>query len=385
MDKPKITAIETYEFTYEVRNVNPGMPFYEPGAISMQKGAALKIHTNMGLTGEYVTHWGAWDITMIPLIAGYLIGKDPLEREKLYTEIKLRLKSYSRMGLGLVDTVLWDIAGKYYNAPIYELLGGYRKALPCYASTLIGDNSEGGLSSPEAYADFAEQCLEMGYKAFKIHDWQDGLTQRTATAVHAVAKRVGGKMDLMLDPSCSFNTFADGLKVGKVCDEESFFWYEDPFRDGGVSQFAHRKLRQLIRTPLLITELHRGLEPKVDFALADATDYLRGDPASDGGITGVMKLAHAAEALGIDVELHLTGPDRRHCMAAMRNSNYYEMGLVHPNVLVTDPPVYTDGYAESLDAIDENGCVPVPEGPGLGVEYDWEYVRKRQTASATYT
>jgi L-alanine-DL-glutamate epimerase-like enolase superfamily enzyme len=125
-------------------------------------------------------------------------------------------------------------------------------------------------------------------------------------------------------------TFGDALKLGRACDEYGFFWYEASFRDGGVSAHAHRKLRQLIKTPLLQLEHVRGLESHVDFIEAEATDFVCGDPDYDGGITGVMKIAHAAEGFGLDVELHVTGPDRRHLMAAMRNTNYYEMGLLHP-------------------------------------------------------
>ena len=59
-----------------------------------------------------------------------------------------------------------------------------------------------------------------------------------------------------------------------------------------------------------------------DMALDEATDFWRADPY-DGGITGVMKVAHSAEGYGMDVELHIAGPAQRHCMAAMRNSNFY--------------------------------------------------------------
>ena len=76
----------------------------------------------------------------------------------------------------------------------------------------------------------------------------------------------------------------------------------------GVSQFAHRKLRQLIKTPLLLGEHVRGLEPQVDLIAAEATDFVRADPDYDGGITGVMKIAHAAEGFGLDVEIHAPGP-----------------------------------------------------------------------------
>ena len=196
--------------------------------------------------------------------------------------------------------------------------------------------------------------------------------------VLAVRKAVGDEMDLMLDPACELTTFGDAVTVGHACDDARFYWYEDPFRDGGISQFAHRKLRQLIRTPLLQTEHVRSLEPHIDFVLADATDFVRGDIGYDG-ITGVMKLAHAAEALGIDIEFHGPGPAQRQCMAAIRNTNYYELGLVHPKA----PASHADGlfkdYSDSLDAIDERGHLPVPNGPGLGVDIDWDWVKAHET------
>lgn len=257
--------------------------------------------------------------------------------------------------------------------------------MPCYASTHFGDNQPGGLNSPEAYADFAEQCLEMGYPGFKIHPpWVSDSAEEHVALIHAVGKRVGGKMDLMVDPCCTLNTFGDALKVGRACDEERFFWWEDPFRDGGISAFAHRKLRQLVKTPLLQGEHLRGLEPHIDLIVAEATDFVRGDPDYDGGVTGVMKLAHAAEGFGLDVELHVVGPVRRHLMAAIRNMNYYEMMLVHPKVMPSASPIYKDGYRDGLDAIDENGCIEVPQGPGLGVEYDWDYITKHSTGLIVY-
>ncbi len=95
------------------------------------------------------------------------------------------------------------------------------------------------------------------------------------------------------------------------------------------------------------------------------------------GITGVMKLAHACEALGIDIEFHGPGPAQRQCMAAIRNTNYYEMGLLHPQAPASHPEgLYRGGYRDATDAIDANGHVPVPQGPGLGVEIDWDWVKR---------
>ena len=116
-----------------------------------------------------------------------------------------------------------------------------------------------------------------------------------------------GEWILMLDPFCTLQTFADALRVGRTCDEYGYLWYEDPFRDGGVSTFAHRKLRELIRTPLLELEHVRGLEAHVDMIVGGGTDFVRVDPDYDGGVSGSMKIAHAAEGFGLDVELHGPG------------------------------------------------------------------------------
>ena len=139
-----------------------------------------------------------------------------------------------------------------------------------------------------------------------------------------------------------------------------------------MSHYAHRQLRRALTTPLLQGEHLHLVEAHVDMAAAEATDFARADPEYDGGITGVMKIAHAAEGFGMDLELHIAGPAQRHCMAAMRNSNFYEMGLVHPKLdNIVSLPIYQDGYADELTSIDQNGCVQVPQGPGLGVGYDW--------------
>ena len=386
MAEPRITGIEVHTYTYTLNDLgtdyNGFNLVYVPGSTVVQTNHIIRILTDVGLVGEYAGGSAA-DYAILPSFAHYLIGKHALERERIYTDVKRALRQVARIGLAPVDIALWDLAGKYYQTPIYRLLGGYKERLPCYASTYHGDTS-GGLDSPEAYADFALQCRDMGYPAFKIHGWgQAPIAQEIAT-VQAVRTRVGDGIDLMLDPACEYITFGDALKVGWACDAARCLWYEDPYRDGGISQFAHRKLRQLIKTPLLMTEHVRSLEPHVDFALAEATDFLRGDVGYDG-ITGVMKLAHAAEGLGLDIEFHGPGPAQRQCMAAVRNTNYYEMGLIHPHAPAShDSHLYTDGYRDTLDAIDSNGCVPVPQDPGLGVAIDWDWVERNRTSLMTY-
>ena len=384
---PTITRIESVEFSYPLHDVgtdaNGFNLVYDPGTVTERKLFGLQIHTDEGITGEYVGG-NSPGAAQINTFADYLVGKNPLAREKHWSEIKRALRKYDRMGMGPVDIALWDVAGKYYDAPIHELLGTYRERLPAYASTYHGDDA-GGLDSPEAFADFAAACLEMGYGGFKIHGWGGGDElrdlDREIAAVHAVADRVGDEMDLMHDPACELETFADALKLGRALDEAGFFWYEDPYRDGGISQHGHRTLREHLDTPILQTEHVRGLEVKTDFVANGATDFVRADPEYDAGITGAMKIADVAEGFGLDVEFHAPGPAQRHCMAATRNTNYYELALVHPDCANTQPPVYEGDYSDMLDAVDDDGTVPVPDGAGLGVTYDWDYIEDHATGS----
>ena len=386
MADPIITKIEVHEYQFEMENLgtdyNGFNLIYEPGNRISQRGNILRIETDQGIVGEYAGGRAA-EFSTIPLFAHFLIGRSALERELIYTEVKRALRQVARIGLAPIDIALWDIAGKLYDQPIYKLLGGYKTSIPCYASTYHGDHQPDGLSSPEAFADFAEQCLDLGYPAFKIHGWGRAPVSQEVANVHAVGQRVGDTMDLMLDPACELITFGDAVKVGWACDENRFFWYEDPYRDGGISQFAHRKLRQLIKTPILQTEHVRSLEPHIDFALADATDYVRGDVGYDG-ITGVMKLAHACEALGIDIEFHGPGPAQRQCMAAIRNTNYYEMGLLHPKAPASHAANLYIDYRDDLEAIDPQGHVSIPQGPGLGVAINWEWVDRKRVAVVEY-
>ena len=386
MAEPRISKIEIHEYQFTCtdlgRDYNGFNIVYQPGATMTATGQILRLVTDAGLVGEFAGGHKP-EYSTLPMFAHYLIGKPILQREKIYADIKRALRQYARIGIGPVDIALWDLAGKYYDTPIHKLLGGYQERLSCYASTYHGDKVPDGLSSPEAFADFALQCIEMGYPAFKIHGWGSAPIAQEVATVLAVRKKVGDGIDLMLDPACEYAKFGDALKVGLACDDARYFWYEDPFQDGGISQFAHRKLRQLIKTPLLQTEHVRSLEPHIDFALADATDYVRGDVGYDG-ITGVMKLAHACESLGLDIEFHSPGPAQRQCMAAIRNTNYYEMGLIHPKAPASgDTPLYKE-YRDTLDAVDENGQIPVPQGPGLGVEIDWDWVSAHRTDIVEY-
>ncbi len=374
---PVVTDVELIWFAYDLPDLGLDpilkVPLYEPGATWTRTCYIVRVHTDAGVSGEYVGDRNA-DGDVIPRIAPLLVGRDATDRLGFFEEARRALLiSGHLMGLGSLDVALWDLAGKLHAAPLYELLGGRRRPLPAYASTHCGDRRPDGFGSAEAYADHAEACLEMGFRGYKIHPWPDGPTEDMIAIVRAVGERVAGRMDLMIDPFNSIRTFGECVRVGRACDDYGYYWLEDPFRDGGVSIHAHRKLRQLVRTPILMLEHVRGLEAHADAIEREATDFVRLDPDYDG-VTATMKIARTAEGFGLDAELHGSGPVRRHIMAALSNSNYYEVSLLHPRTGPFHPPVYT-AFDDFTDSIDGDGCVDVPDGPGLGVEIDWDFVQ----------
>ena len=326
----RIKSIEIIDFQFDSPNKERTgvgqLITYKKGASVRATKNAIAITTEDGCRGEYVTNWVASPATRgeMDMLAPFMIGRNALAREEIYDDLKREIRQWSGMGHGPLDIALWDLAGKKYNASISELLGGYRHRLPVYASTYLGDD-KAGLNCKEAYADFAQQCYDLGFRAYKIHGWNNG-----------------------------------------------------------KSAFMHQKLRSMIKTPLLITEYVRGIEPKADFVIAGGTDFLRVDPEYDHGITGSLRIAHLGEALGLDVEVHACGPAHRHLMSAMRNSNFYELALVGPDCPNMVAPVYTCGYTDQLDSCGSDGCVQVPSGPGLGVTYDWDFIKKNAIASQIY-
>ena len=381
----KITKIEIHKVEWELNDIGPDenartiTPVYNPG--NKLKGGTFvtNIYTDVGVIGTYPL---SVDISGI---APYVIGKNPLLREELFNEFNMFHLGGQN---GALDLVLWDIFGKLTDLSVSELLGGNRKKLPAYASTMNGGikGIKGGLSTPESYADFAQHCLEIGYKGFKIHPYPRPNIQEHIDLIHAVSERVGSKMDLMLDSFNYFPTFADALKVGKACDEAEFYWIEDLYYlGGGTSNPAYEKIREFLETPLLQGEKVAGVPAKVNMLVSGATDFIRGNVHGDG-ITGTIKLAAVAESMGTDIEIHGVGPAQRQVMSALVNSNYYEMVWVHPDVecLQLSPEIFGDNYSDGLDKIDSNGMVDVPSGPGVGVDWNWDAIKRMKTGTKIF-
>lgn len=390
-----IARVELTRFAFEVAGL--GLPAHGAagvGNLIARKGGrvpvqrwAIRIETADGARGEYVTHWVGTPSSFgqAAMLAPHLIGRDPAAREEIWQDLRREVRAYDHMGHGPIDIALWDLHAKRLGTSVVAMLGGFRKRLPTYASTYHGQDEPGGLDSPEAFAAYAAECRDRGFAGFKIHGWHNGDVAREIATIRSVRAAVGDDFPLMIDPASQLRTWLDALRVGQACDEAGFTWYEDPYRDTGGAVEGHKRLRERLKTPLLIGEHVRGIEAKAAFLLAGGGDLIHADPEYDLGITGALKIAHFCQALGLDVQYHACGPAHRAVMAVTPNTRFYELALVGPGMANAIPPVYTNGYSDQPDAVGKDGCVPVPDGIGLGVAYDWDFLDRNQVERLVFT
>jgi L-alanine-DL-glutamate epimerase-like enolase superfamily enzyme len=260
---------------------------------------------------------------------------------------------------GLIDTALWDLAGRAQDLPTWQVLGGYRTSIPAYASTST-------FGSIEEFLDVADQCLALGYRGLKLHAW--GEARRDAELILALRAHVGGDVPLMYDGSAGFD-LPDSIFVGDALSEAGYLWYEEPMREFSIS--AYGRLARAVGVPLLVAETSDGAHMNsADFIASGAATFgVRASTTLRGGITGAMRTAHLADAYRVRAEVHGSDIPNQHLCMAISNTTYYES-------LVTANPVRRE------PAVDENGLVHAPTGPGIalppGLDYPSElspYVR----------
>ena len=303
---------------------------------------------------------------LIRFLKPLVLDRDPLNRERIVTDLWTRSRMTSVRSIGAIDVALWDLAGKIAGLPIHALLGSFRDSVPAYASSAI-------LESPAAYAAEAVHYQSLGWHAYKIHppqQWRDDIA-----VCQAVRAAVGPTYPLMLDAAWSYS-YDVAVRVGRAIEELGFLWYEDPLAERDIYNCA--KLREKLDIPLMATEYPpHGLDAYAPWLLMRATDYVRGDVAVKGGITTLIKAAHLAEAFGLKFEVHhggnsLNNVANLHVLAAIANADYFE-------VLLPDA-AHRYGLEREID-VDRDGLVHAPMEPGLGVPIDFALIERKTLAT----
>ena len=340
-------------------------------------GAVTRISTDEGIEGHML---GGDKATLEGPIKNMLVGENPLNREKLWhwmDQMTTFGHSLSEHVTGLVDCALWDLAGQKANLPVYQLLGGSREKIEAYAST------HPNLGGPEVYVELAKECVQRGYKAFKVHAnicWNPhtqspapqlpGFPKEDVEICRAVREAVGDDIVLMLDPFGVY-TLEESLWVARELEKLNYYWLEHPMVETRVE--AYRRLTRETQIAICSPEhISGGPFTRAEWLLQGACDMLRVD-MSYGGITGCWKVINLCQLYGVQCELHGVGAPHVHLAAATPEATcrYYERGLLRAGLNYELPPPH---LKKITDPIDDDGYVHVSQQPGLGIEYNWDYI-----------
>ena len=295
----------------------------------------------------------------------FFLGRDPLAREKHWHDFR----RYDRVwhltpiyAYGPFDIALWDIAGKLADMPLYQLLGHYREKVPTYVSSYF-------LDTPEDYAEQAVEYKRRGFHGYKLHPPSD---YHEALAAYRLCREAIGDdphFKLMADPVTSHTYYEEALRMGRELEKLDYHWFEEPLYD--VDFNSLRKLTRDLDIPICGAEVLVGSHYSTAECIASGVvDIVRSDVSWKGGVTAVMKTAHLAESFGMRCEVHTAIYPaleivNLHCCCAIANCEFFE-ALVPTSLLKL-------GINNPLH-IDSEGYAHPPQGPGTGIDWDWDFI-----------
>jgi L-alanine-DL-glutamate epimerase-like enolase superfamily enzyme len=331
--------------------------------------AILRMDTDEGVVGAVEIESSAryarsvMDLTERRLKS--LIGENPLNTERLWHliwEID-RVDEMHMTHLGLVDQLAWDIKSKKAGMPIWQMLGANTPKVPAYASTVTWDTMD-------EYERYIKQCIDVGFRAFKLHAWGDA--KEDAKLSRNLRKWTGPDADLMFDGSAGWD-YVTSMWFGRVLEECGFLWYEEPMREFELG--SYRKLCDALDIPVLAAETSDGCHWNMaTWIQMGALDMTRVNTNFKGGFTGSMKIAHLSDSHGMRCQVHGMGLANAQLCAAIRVNDYYEQ------LVINEKQIRDLKDLGELAIVD--GDLNVSSEPGLGYEIDWAHVERVAAASA---
>ena len=351
------------------------LDFASPSRSKGQTQAVLvRIRTNQGLTG-----WGECHAPEAPrvhqtivsdLFAPVLMGQNALEVEPMWERLYSteRLRGYSTgfytEALAGVDLALWDLLGQFCGVPVYRLLGGkFRSRIPTYLGI--------GGPSTDAIKDAARKAMDDGFTVTKI-SFSKGAGTNDINRVAAVAEVMKGKGQLLIDSLGAFKLY-EAVKLGREIDKiGNIGWWEDPLMPDDLT--AYPKLADALDTAICAGEELCTRFQFSDFLAAKSADIINPDVCRAGGITEVRRIATIADAHGVMWAPHISTGTALYVAASMH------LAAATPNLVITEGGHLLSGplgnalLREPIDT--KPGWIAVPEGPGLGVQFDEQALAK---------
>ncbi|HEX4985963.1 MAG TPA: mandelate racemase/muconate lactonizing enzyme family protein [Burkholderiales bacterium] len=371
-------------------------PVYDANYTMATKPALLvEVETDQGLVGlGEAAHFGGPMASTAQVIErelrDYLVGEDPRNLEYLWEKMHKRAYKHARGGVVIaamsgIDIALWDLRGKMAGMPLWQLLGGFRRRVPAYAT---GGFYSQGKGVKELVREM-ESYMKHGFRAVKMKVGRNAGVEMSPLRVMdnrgkcevsladdiervaAVRKAIGSAVRLMIDANGAWDV-ATAVKMGRAMEPYDIYWYEEPVWPDDVAGSAEVASKVGIAIAGYETCSY-GIVDFNDYIKARAVHFVQPDVAWAGGLTESLKIAHMAQAANMPIAPHIHGSAVAvaaavHLLGAVRNGSMAE--TVFPahalmNELVKQPLL-----------VDNNGDITLTDAPGLGMELDPKVVKK---------
>lgn len=352
----------------------------------------VRIHTDEGLIGlgESYPNAEAEKAVVHTKLATVLLGRDPSEIDLLWTDM-FRNVSYSgwagaeMRALSAVDIALWDLAGKAAGLPIYKLLGGAsRKAIRIY------NTCYDHIDFMKEPARLAEELLDSNIKAMKI--WPFDPVARETYGNHItpaqirqgleplrlIREKFGDSIAVAMEFH-GFWTLPCAIQIAQALEPYAPMWLEEMLPQDNLASYA--ELAHSTKLPLCLSERLMTRWAFRELLENRAARVIMPDICWCGGISEAKKIAAMAETYYLPIAPHNCGGPILHFASAHLAAN-----VTNLYILETVRRHYLEEYKGLLtrSLVPENGELPLPPGPGLGVELSAE-VLKRQDAIIQHT
>ncbi|MGH9163048.1 MAG: mandelate racemase/muconate lactonizing enzyme family protein, partial [Vicinamibacteraceae bacterium] len=349
----------------------------------------VKVSTDAGLTGysdvetaapvakaavEAPT-WGEAGMECFDGLASLLIGENPLEVERLWYKMYRGSIYYGRRGVAIqaisaIDIALWDIIGKFYRQPIHVLLGAkWRDRVRAYASTLFRPTPESMRNAAARYVDQGFTAVKFGWGGFGKNPKQD------VRLVEAAREGLGDVRDLLVDTGWFVErTPKEAIQVARALEPYRPYFIEELLHPEDYD--GYRQVAQRVDTLIACGEQEAtewGFRQLIEHA---KVDVLQPDLTRCGGFTVARKIVHMAETANVLVIPHSWSSDL--LTAASLHLNAFQRRAVFVEFNTSQGPLSRDLVREPLRL--EDGFLPVPCAPGLGVDVNEETIERYRIA-----
>ncbi|MBA4054905.1 MAG: mandelate racemase [Marivirga sp.] len=337
----------------------------------------IRIKTKGGLTGFY----GAIDPeTVTPILKQlrpFLIGKDALAGETLWDQL-YRNNRHARAGhymmaLSAVDNALWDLRGKRFSSPVYELLGGpTRKEVRVYGSCL-GYSVEKGKAGPRAKQLYDQGFLhQKWFLAYSPGDGNVGL-KRNIELVEELRAALGNDAEIMFDAFMGWDVpFATAWC--KAVEKYRPYWIEEAFAPDRLESFV--QLRQNTTIPVATGEHFYSRWEVINFLKAGAIQIVQADPEWCGGVSELVKICSLASSFGAKVFPH--GHNIHAALHVVASQSPEICPLVEYLLVHVGHKLHFQKDA----LLTSNGILKLPTKPGFGIELEESKVETQEVMAS---